>query len=190
MRRYRTISGTVLLLVCSLLNIERGLLPASHVRAAEGDHWIEFTPAEEDFTVLMPMKPQSFVHRYGDTSVTMCAYTVEANGVSFVVSSMGDMPERLTQNPDAVARFFERLPANLIASAKQAGNGDLLLIEQRDIRTAAIEGRYYRLGSQSYVGEVNAYRKGRRFYTVAIVGPKDKVRASAVNKFLNSFRFL
>jgi hypothetical protein len=172
--------ASLALIVCALLAGGRGA-------AASG----VYEPAGGGFAATFPGTPEksSRKQNYDTFALTVSAYGLDHEGMSYFVTWVGEVPAAAMRDPQLEEIFYTRMEQDLILTAKAANKGDLSVATRSNISLGGFGGRQYVFNSQGLMGVLRIYKVGQRFYTVGVFGDKNGFSAQRAVAFLESFKF-
>lgn len=155
-----------------------GLEPIPEVQKlqqlVQGDEWVEFAPADEDFSVAMP----GMVFETTE-SVDSSAYTLERGDATYLVGVFG---KNIPLDGGSLDKFRDDTVASLAGT----------LISEKNISLGGHPGKALRIEFESAGGsrlsDVHIYFVRGRLYELVFIRPKDVPMDDAADTFFNSFR--
>jgi hypothetical protein len=171
----------VVVVVCSLL--------AGGVRGAfaAGN---KFEPPGGGFSVSFPAAPEhrTYKQQLDNFVLTVNAYGVEHEGMTYFVTWVGDLPAAAISDPRKVDMFYAGLEYELISTGKAAGKGEVSVASRSDISLGGVSGRQMVFNTPVAMGVLRSYKVGRGFFTISVFGNKSGYSAQHAVAFLDSFK--
>jgi hypothetical protein len=151
--------------------------------------WQLLAPADEEFTVLLPGKPEIDVQKkpFGQLTLTATTYLlVSEEGPMFLITSVGGMQDfaAIMSEKEGLTAYANGFWEGFFQPAKDKGlpTGATQL---RELRLNGHAGAAYDIVFGSMSGSAHVYRTAKKFYVALILNtPKDDPR---IQQFLSSF---
>ncbi len=177
------------IITASLLLISLFMAPALAIPQQEAGQWIVIAPADEGFSVQLPVKPEEQLDR-----VPMMGNTYKMHMYTSVDESSGMLYMVIMQEFPAVAgaltpavrldKFMDGFKQGLIKSLSNTPGSIPDLQPDKDLDLKGHPGKQYMLSLGESRGLVRAFDAGRRVYVLLVLGADEK--NSSVGKFLGS----
>ena len=181
---------TTQLIAATLLLASLLIAPAVASPPQGTSEWIVLAPADEGFTVQVPVKPDEQLQRIpmmGNTyKMHLFTSVHEASGVLYM-AIMQEFPAlSAVLTPAArLDKFMEGFKQGLIKSLSNTPGTQPDIQPDRDLELKGHIGRQYTLSFGESRGLVRTFDAGRRVYVLLVLGADEK--NSSVGKFLSSF---
>jgi hypothetical protein len=160
--------------------------------SSPADDWLVLSPAEEGFSVKMPVKPDmetQWIPLLGNNYRLRLYTGVDTpTGLLYMVV-MQEFPSvvAVLEPVKRLDKFMGGFKTGLGESLASAVGGKFDLVIDHDLTLDGNVGRQYKLTVGESRGMVRAFDRGRRVYLLMVVGADEK-NASVV-RFFDSFEF-
>ena len=166
------------------------IAPATASPPQGTSEWIVLAPADEGFTVQVPVKPEEQVQRVpmlGNTyKMHLFTSLHEASGVLYMAIMQEFPAVSGVLTPAArLDKFMEGFKQGLSKSLSDTPGTQPEIQPDRDLELRGHIGRQYTLSVGESRGLVRTFDAGRRVYVLLVLGAGEK--NSSVEKFLSSF---
>ena len=152
-------------------------------RATEPLRWIEFSPKDSGFSIMVPAQPtqRMFAHSTADEKATSPLYEVKQGDVKYVISYMTH------HFSEAVNDRNHFLDMAAEAGITQAGG---TLTSSRSIVLGGYPGREVEGRIQENIYRSRVYLVDQRVYLLIVLMPATATSSEAAAKFFKSFKIV
>ncbi len=159
-------------------------LLTSPLKAQQAIKWQDLSPADEEFTVMVPTPVRSvnrFVPLQVSPILSIPIYDAYADGVRYMILPIDkkalDLP--ILGNLNSFSSAFQLA----VLSTRQNKNNSIT--REQDLELEGHKGRQYRLHMGDYDGTARIYETEKHFYVLMVL---EVVANDSVNRFFESFK--